>query len=277
MINNIFQLIRIKDWLKNIILFFPLIFSYQLLEFEKYNELIIGFIIFCLASSFVYILNDIKDVEEDRIHPVKKYLKPIANNRIKIYQAIYFLIAIFFLILFLSYFVPSIFYHILLYIFINLLYSFFLKKIAIIDLVILSCGYLIRLDTGSNIIKVDSSMLMLITIFSLSFFILSLKRLGELNNNLFTRSNLRFYSNKSLSFLIIISGLGSVIFYGSYIFIKNNKLLITLPFVIFALYRYYKLTVKNTDGEFPIELVFRDKILLSICFSFLIYLLLVFI
>ena len=78
------------------------------------------------------------------------------------------------------------------------------------------------MDTGSNIIKVDSSMLMLITIFSLSFFILSLKRLGELNNNLLTRSNLRFYSKKSLNFLIIISGLGSVIFYGSYIFIKKT-------------------------------------------------------
>ena len=78
------KLIRIKDWLKNIIIFFPLIFSGYLFDLSNYSNLVIGFISFSIVSSIVYILNDILDIERDKVHPTKKYTKPLASGRISI-------------------------------------------------------------------------------------------------------------------------------------------------------------------------------------------------
>ena len=84
---DILNLIRIKDWLKNIIIFFPLIFSGQFFNSTNYLSLLIGFFTFSVVSSFIYILNDILDIEADKKHPKKKYNKPIASNKISISRA----------------------------------------------------------------------------------------------------------------------------------------------------------------------------------------------
>ena len=83
MIKNIANLLRVKDWLKNIIIFFPLIFSGSLFKYDNYTILFLGFITFCIISSFIYVVNDILDVKKDRLHPQKKFLKPISYSVIK--------------------------------------------------------------------------------------------------------------------------------------------------------------------------------------------------
>ena len=81
---HILNLLRVKDWLKNFLIFVPLIFSDNLLSSEYYLELSISFLIFSLVCSVVYILNDIIDINSDKVHPIKKYIKPLANESISL-------------------------------------------------------------------------------------------------------------------------------------------------------------------------------------------------
>ena len=145
MILNVLELLRFKDWLKNIILFFPLVFSNNILNHDKYEDLLISVVLFCLSASFIYIINDIKDVENDKLHIVKKETKPLASEKLSIFFAINLSLIILLVIIIILYFHQKIIIHIIFYIILNILYNFFLKKIAVIDLFILATGYVIRL------------------------------------------------------------------------------------------------------------------------------------
>lgn len=279
-IYNILDLLRIKDWLKNIILFLPLIFSGQILNTSNYINLIFSFIIFSLAASFIYIINDIIDSNEDTNHPIKKYKKPIADNRISLSRAYFILLIVFVLFNILLFFNSSIFLNIYAYIFLNLFYNLIFKKIPLLDIIILSFGYVIRLDTGSITIDVNTSLLMIITIFFLSFFIISLKRIGELNltNKVYPKKfNLYTHNKKNLRILIYMSGFFFMCSYHTYIFTKNFDLLYISPLIYFLLHRYFFLTINTSKGEYPIDLVIKDKILFLISLIILTYFIIMFI
>ena len=266
MLTNILDLVRIKDWLKNIILFFPLIFSGQVSQISEHINIFSVFLIFCLSASIIYIINDIIDLEVDRIHPLKKIIKPLASNRVSLDLARKMLIFIFIILVIFLFFNKSILFHVLAYLFINLTYNFYLKKIPIIDIISLAFGYVIRLDAGSNAIEVITSNIMIFTIFFLALFVLSIKRLKEYLLKKSTRSSLKFYSKNLLQFLTIISGTSFLFFYLAYIIYKNNYLIISFPLVCIILLRYYKIALKKENGEFPIDLVIKDKLLLSLSF-----------
>ena len=270
MLSSLLQLIRIKDWLKNFIIFLPIIFSGQLSNYDKYIDLIFAFFIFCFAASFVYILNDIIDVDSDRLHSVKKYKKPIANNKISINFAKIILLIFFILTIVFLFFFKILIFHLIFYILLNIFYSFFLKKIAILDLFILSIGYLVRLDAGSLSVDVKSSFLIIITVFSLAFYIISIKRLTEFNYQTKRRISLIFYSQNLLKKLILFSGSIFIISCFLYFTFINIQLIIIFPLVIYLIYRYYILAIKEGDGEFPIDLVIKNKILFSFSLFFFI-------
>jgi 4-hydroxybenzoate polyprenyltransferase len=148
LIRSIATLIRLKDWLKNIIIFLPLIFSGNLRYENLYLDLFITFILFSLTSSFIYIINDIVDIKEDKKHKLKLLKKPLASGKITktFANILLFLILIILIGGFLKY--KSIYPYLIFYAFINISYSLYLKKIPIIDVVLISIGYLIRLDVG---------------------------------------------------------------------------------------------------------------------------------
>lgn len=271
MIYSILNLLRVKDWLKNIILFFPLIFSNQLLNTQIYNNLILAFILFSISASFIYVINDISDIESDKIHPKKKLKKPLANNEISIKFSYLLILILLILIIFLTIYMENLLAHVLAYIAINFIYNFFLKKFAVIDLIIISFGYVIRLDAGSTAILVESSPLMIITVYSLVFFILSLKRMGEFNLKKNIRESLNFYTQNIFIFLVSISSFSFLFFFTLFAFTKNNLLIPALPAIYFLLYRYFKVANIDNGGEFPIDLFFKDKILFSISILFIIY------
>lgn len=274
MLFSLFELIRIKDWIKNFILFLPLIFSNNLQNFYKYNDLILAFIIFCFAASFIYIINDIKDIDNDKLHPIKKNKKPLAANKFNIFFARSLSFVFLLMILFLLFFNKVYIYHVVAYISLNIFYTYVAKKIIIIDLLILSFGYIIRVDVGSVAIGVQTSTLMILTIFSLSLFVISLKRVGEININSLSKNNIYFNNSTLLNFFVLISGISSVFFYFLYVLYIKNSLLISCPFVLFLLFRYYRITINTNQGEFPIDLFFKDKLLLifsTIYFAYAIY------
>ena len=265
------ELIRLKDWLKNCLLFLPLIFSNNIKNIDKYNDLFIALLLFCLASAFIYIVNDIKDLENDKLHPIKKEKKPLASNKISINFAKSTLILILVIILIFLLTNQKYFYHIGLYILINIIYTFFAKQILLLDLFILSVGYIIRIDIGSVAIGVETSQLMFLTIFSLSFFVISLKRVGDLNINFNAKKNIYRNHSTLLHFIVIISALLTTIFYSLYTIIINNNFLLTLPLVILILFRYYKRSINTNEGEFPLDLFFKDKILLILSMLYIFY------
>ena len=283
MLQNTLILMRYKDWLKNIIIIIPIIFSNNLKNYELYPNIIICFIIFCLASSIIYIINDIKDTKEDKHHSEKIHYKPIANGSISAkFAYLYILILIFFLIILVFNFQSIILYHIIFYLILNLLYIFKIKEVSYIDILLISFGYILRIDAGSIIIDVDSTLLILLCTFILSIFFLSLKRLCEINYiqlndiHLNTRKSLNGYSkdilkNISISCIFILTLLISI-----YIYLINFNLIFTSPFFIIFLIRYNYLCYKGTNGERPISFVLGDRylfglILLSVSLSIYIF------
>ena len=133
---NILNLVRIKDWLKNIIIIIPLIFSGSLSNTEKYMNVLMTLIIFSLTSSIIYIINDIIDFEKDKVHTIKKIIKPIANGKLSIKFAKWLILILLLILVFFIFFYNRIILHISAYFLLNLIYNFFLKQIAILDIFI---------------------------------------------------------------------------------------------------------------------------------------------
>ena len=273
-------MLRIKDWSKNIIIFLPLIFSGQISFYNNYPNLAISFIIFSFSASFIYIINDLIDVENDKLHPVKKHKKILANNALSKKFAFYVLIFILIFILFLVKYNNIIFYHILIYILLNFSYSLIFKKIEILDLTILSFGYVVRLDAGSLIIGVETSLLMIFAIFFLSFFIISLKRVGELNSfktKILSKRFLNIYSKRNLKILTFSSAFSFLVCYSLFIVLKQIILIVTLPIVIYLIFRYYSLCINSEKGEYPIDIILKDKLIFFLSLSVMIFVVVLFV
>lgn len=273
---NFFSLIRLKDWVKNIIIFLPLVFTGNLTNIFFYYELFLTFVLFSLSSTFIYIINDIIDVEEDRLHPLKVKKKPLASKKISIKFAIVVLVIIFF-ILFIGFtYFNKIFYHLIFYIFVNILYTFLIKRIPILDVLLVCFGYIVRLDVGSLVIETNTSIFLALTIFFLANFIVFIKRLIQIKNHVKSKNLSWFYSFKNLKILIFFSSLLFFITLVLFILQKKIELLVLIPILIFIFIRYYKSSLSYNLGEYPLDLVVKDKLillssLLVICYTIFIY------
>lgn len=262
------KLIRVSNWLKNIFVFVPLVFSKHLFDKEYFLAVVASFFIFSLASSSVYIINDIFDANEDALHPVKRN-RPIANGSIKKSSAYLFAVVLAALILVSSIqFVLSFVVVVWAYIAVNLLYSTILKRIAIVDIFCIASGFLFRILAGAYIINVAvSSWLVLTTIF-ISLFLAIMKRRVEIaassdpSNH---RSVLKQYSVQFLDQIAAMTGAGVIFSYALYTvsertltYFKTENLAFTILFVIFGIFRYMYLVYKKEQGENVIELLLSD-------------------
>ena len=174
------RLFRIKHYLKNFLIFLPLFFSSNLLNIEMFVKTLLGFFIFCLLASSVYIFNDIIDIEQDKKHPKKKF-RPIAAGEIsKLKAKIIFVTIIILIIIAVSILWYFKIYNskvilkssiiLLLYFIINILYSKFLKHIPIIDIITLAFGFILRVIYGGIIISVNISSWMFLTVLTISLY-----------------------------------------------------------------------------------------------------------
>ena len=270
MILQIIKLIRIPQWIKNFFVFVPLVFSLHLFNKEYYLTSLTGFIAFCLASSVVYIINDITDVEADRAHPEKKN-RPIASGKISPFQAL--IIALIFGIadIFLCYNTNTMFaVLVLLFFLINLLYSLRLKHIVLLDIFSIAAGFLIRVLAGAAIIKVPVSSWLVLTTMFISLFLAVMKRHSELeiiNNtsNPETRKVLAFYSLNFADQIATVAAAGVIICYALYTVsertisvFKTENLIYTTPFVVFGIFRYMFLVYMNKEGENTTRILITD-------------------
>lgn len=263
---NFFQLIRLNQWSKNILIFFPLLFG--LGNNNEIFKLVLGFFLFSLAASSVYILNDLVDSDEDKKHPLKS-ARPIASGKISKKNAFIFLGVFLALALTTSYlFVPlESFYIILIYLGLNLAYSIVLKKLLVLDLVLLSNFYLLRIIFGSTFFDTEISGWLLI--FTNFFFLalVSLKRLSEIRSLSKNDSSIKSYVKNDEIFFIIVSigsALCSVIFYSLYL--SNmldgldgmNFILLTIPILIVSYLRLILILVRGGNAVDPLSFVLKD-------------------
>jgi len=257
---QLYYLFRVNHYIKNLLVFTPLLFTSGLSDLSKLALSFKAFIIFSLIASVVYVINDLFDIKFDKKHPQKRKLKPLASGKISISFA-YFSIAILSIIsIFILLNNKNLINVFLIYIIMNVLYSFFLKFIPILDIFILSFNYILRVYAGSVIIDVPLSNWMAITIFAGAIFISALKRRQEIIiHGTSSRPVLKKYSINYLNKIADYSAILSIVFYCLYVISVNEKLVITIPLVLFGILRYSYLSESKNFSDSPIDEIIKDK------------------
>ncbi|MGA8262902.1 MAG: decaprenyl-phosphate phosphoribosyltransferase [Ignavibacteriaceae bacterium] len=270
MIINYLKLFRLPQWIKNLFVFVPLIFSKHLFDKNYLISALLAFLIFCLTSSIVYAMNDIVDAESDRLHPHKKS-RPVASGKINVGQAISSAGALFVIVVLLLlksnllFFFAVGFYFIL-----NILYSFVLKNIVLLDIFSIAAGFMLRVLAGAFAIGVSISSWLILTTMFISLFLAVMKRRSELNLTenvefIATRKVLQYYSKNFADQMATVASAGVIICYALYtvaertvtIFHTDN-LIYTTPFVVFGIFRYMYLVYMNQKGENTTEVMITD-------------------
>ncbi|MEK6221504.1 MAG: decaprenyl-phosphate phosphoribosyltransferase [Chloroflexota bacterium] len=269
MTKALIKAMRPKQWAKNIFLTAGLVFSRQLTNMNAISNTALAIILFSLLASAVYLINDIGDVEADRKHPKKKN-RPIASGALKESSAriaVIILVIIVFsgaYLLSKSFLVVCVFYFIL-----NLSYSKWIKHIPLLDLLVLASFYIIRVVAGISVIEVQhfSPWLYVATSFVALFMGIG-KRRAELvmaqEKGISSRKVLESYTLPFLDQLTTIVLTITIVTYSLYTFSApnlpdNNIMMITIPFVIYGIFRYLYLVQVEGHGEAPDEIVLSDR------------------
>jgi 4-hydroxybenzoate polyprenyltransferase len=269
MLKALLKAMRPRQWSKNIFIFAALVFDKQLLNVEAFLSTLAGFVLFCMISSSVYIFNDIADVEADRQHPEKKN-RPIAAGKLPINIAWAAGIGLALIALGLATLLPPGFEAVLvIYLLLNLAYSKWLKHIPIIDVFVIAAGFVLRVHAGVTLIQVERfSPWLYVVMTLLSLFLGFGKRRAELalldQGAGSHRKVLDGYTLPLLDqYIMIVSGT-TIVAYSLYTFSapnvpQNESMMLTIPFVVYAIFRYlYLIEVKNAGGA-PEEVLLSDR------------------
>lgn len=263
-------LIRPKHWIKNLVLFAPLIFAKELFVPDQVLAAVRAFVAFCLTASAVYVINDIADADADRAHPVKRN-RPIASGHMSVRAALAVLGVLVAIVAILCAGMRSRFVLLLvIYFALNLAYSFRLKNVMLLDVFVIAAGFMLRVLAGASAIGVQVSSWIVLCSMFISLFLGSAKRRGELVNFKGAgaeapRMVLRLYSVEFLEQMLTIAAAGAVISYALYtvaprtveVFGTDN-LIYTTVFVIYGVFRYLFLIHSGEKGENPTNALTTD-------------------
>ena len=273
------QILRIKNWVKNFLIFIPFIFAakFENPDQSDFTALIIGFVAFCLVTSSVYIINDVMDAESDKKDEHKKN-RPIPKGKVKIIPAIIesiiLLVASLLLIIFINNtkaLIIAISYFIL-----NLFYSIKLKDVPIVDITLLSLFFLLRIYYGAFLVNVPVSIYLSLTTLVAAYYLGISKRLAEYRMNKDTRLVLKFYEPQFLDDLTVMFQTLTIVFYSLWVinykgFLNVDILCISIPFVIIILI-YYKYLVSTSGLSNPVDILFKYKLFLTTIVLFVVLL-----
>lgn len=269
MIIGILKSLRPKQWTKNGFIFAALIFDIKLFQFELLLKTLYGFILLCLLSGTVYIINDLVDVEKDRQHPTKKN-RPIASGRIPYGTAMIVAVILSVVCLSLSFWLDPAFGVIAVsYWLLQIAYSLFLKNIVIVDVLTVAGGFVLRVAAGVVLVEAErfSPWLYVFTVLLALFLILG-KRRQELvllkDHAVNTRAILNEYNLPFLDEMMAIVTAGTVMTYSFYTFSapnlpSNHLMMLTIPFVLFGIFRYLYVIHVQGNGGAPDEVLLFDR------------------
>lgn len=255
---------RPRQWIKNGFVFAALIFSGKFVEASLVATSIKTFILFCITSSIVYILNDLVDIEKDKLHPQKKN-RPLPSGRISKNSAIILGICLLALMVYFSIDNMKVFYILLSYLIMNILYSFKLKNVVIIDVMIITAGFVMRVEAGSISTDISISPWLVLCTILLSLFIAINKRKSEIvtlkDNGGKHRKILDDYSIEFLDSMLTIVTPCILIAYCLYTFnsVQSHTMMLTIPFVLYGIFRYQYLMIKENIGGKPEDVFTKDK------------------
>lgn len=261
------RLIRVKHYLKNLLIFFPLFFSNNLININLFTQTTLAFLSFCFSCSIVYIINDIKDKEKDKLHEKKKN-RPIASGKVSIKEA-YILIFVLIILSIICFLIAGLDIktgiYILVYIIINIFYSFGMKNIPLLDISLLASGFLIRVLYGAAVIDVEVSQWLYLTVISMAFYLVIGKRRNEIiKTGTETRNVLKYYTKEFLDKNMYMCLSLAIVFYSLWTMDYNygdSMLTWTVPIVMLICMKYSMNVEKDGDGD-PTDIIYGDKILL---------------
>jgi 4-hydroxybenzoate polyprenyltransferase len=256
---NIIRSLRINHWIKNLILFIPLIFSENLFNLPLFLKTVLGFGIFSLLSSGTYIFNDIVDIGKDRMMP-HQLQRPIAKGLVKlsVAKAVSAILILVSLILSFalspSFGIISLFYCLLI-----IFYSIYFKNIIFVDVIIVSIGFVMRAILGALLIDVEASNWLIFCTFSLALFISTLKRRSRfyLLNNIYTG-----YNQEILNFMVQICASTTILSYALYVVSLKQEwkgMFITIPVAVYCIFRYLYQNLYAKHYITPERLIFTDR------------------
>jgi decaprenyl-phosphate phosphoribosyltransferase len=265
-------LLRPKDWAKNLFLFVPSFFAGNFFDASRLASLALGFLTFSFLASCIYIINDYRDIEDDRKHPVKQK-RPLASGRVKKSTAIVICFILFLAAIALGYYLDptlQLLFVLTIYFVLNFAYSMGLKNIAILDILILASGFVIRVKAGAIISLVDTSEWLMIMTYLLALFMAIAKRRDDMLLKLSTGANMRkSITGYNLDFLNTLLGLFSAIIIVSYIMytvsdmtvlrLGTHRLYYTSVFVMAGLMRYLQITFVAGKSGSPTEILYKDR------------------
>ncbi|HLC94658.1 MAG TPA: UbiA prenyltransferase family protein [Patescibacteria group bacterium] len=277
---------RPNQWVKNLVIFTPIIFSGKLFDIALFSKTLFGFFIFCLLSSISYMLNDIIDYPYDKKHPVKRH-RPIAAGTLQVADATFaiFFISLVVLIISLLFSIPF-FILALVFLLLHFFYSLHFKKYPVLDIFTISFSFMLRAFAGQVITGYHIQIWLLLTIFFISLFIATVKRHAELVvHGRDTRLSLSFYQGHLLDFLTTTFATATIISYSLYTFLERPPLaethisfyfesilpdfearkwfMVTIPLVVYGISRYAQLLYEREQGERPERIITQDAPLLT--------------
>ncbi len=264
---NFINISRPHQWIKNFLIFLPLIVTHQF-KLNYFVNIIPLFISFCFLASAVYCYNDIKDLLDDQKHPEKKK-RPLASNKITINQVYFYILFLLSTSFFIAFFFynSDVLYVLIFYLLLNFLYSNYLKKIILIDILILSSFYLLRIFVGSIVDNIELTNYFVLFTFSSFIALASIKRLAENIKNYNSNSIYKNFAN--LPFVLALLGIFlsfiTFVFYTysefATIYYKNIYFLFVAEILIFLWFlRILFLTKKGKIFYDPVKYVIQDKI-----------------
>jgi 4-hydroxybenzoate polyprenyltransferase len=259
----ILELLRVKQWYKNLVIFLPLIFVGLALNFDSITFTLLGFFALCLMSSTNYIINDILDIEKDKVHPEKK-LRPIPAGKISITLATIIAMFLASSSLLLGFFLSQTFFYILLVFFLSTqFYSAGLKNEVFLDIILISTNFVLRAISGAYILNVRVSPWLILCTFLLSLFLASAKRKADLlllkEKAKQHKKVLEHYSLELTNNLLLVTMILLLISYCLYSFLSiHPNLIYTLPIALYVIFRYFYLTTKGSVITRHPEKIYKD-------------------
>lgn len=286
----LFKEARPRQWIKNLTVFASIFFTGQLFEPVPFSASIWAFLIFCAASSSTYIINDLVDLEKDRLHPFKRN-RPLASGALNQRVAIVAAGLLTFLALFFAFQINLPFFFLVITFFLlQISYSYYLKNIILLDIITIAVGFIIRVLAGEMASGYHLDIWLLLTVISVSLFLAIGKRRSELtllsgwagSIPAKTRVTLTRYSEKMLDVYISMFANSAWITYSFYSFLQKppvirNRinlffdqynldffqerkwLMLSIPLVIYGIMRYLQLIYEKNEGESPEKVLLTDK------------------
>lgn len=286
MLKQLLITMRPKQWTKNLFIFAALLFDLKLFDLTYAVRTVLAFVLFCVLSGSVYLINDLTDIEKDRQHPVKRN-RPLASGKLKRSWAVTAAVLVPPITLSLCFLLQPLFGLIALaYFVIQLLYSFGLKNVVILDVLIIAAGFVLRVAAGAAVAEAQRfSPWIYVCITLLALFLALGKRRNELTlldaNALEHRKVLQEYSPELLDEMIALVTSSTVIAYSLYTFSAENlpankAMMLTIPFVLYSIFRYLYLIHEKKLGGSPEEILIRDApfIVSNLCWGAVVVLIL---